>query len=90
MTEKVTDGKLYTYNFAAGTLHLVQGMGMLYASQAVDTVSAFKTDITRSYLVFNPQTQALEPKSTKVGEAQIAVLAAVFLLLSAVAHFIVI
>jgi len=82
----VTDKKLWKYNLAAAILHGVQGTGMLIASQVVDSIKAFKKDITRSYLVYNPETKGLDPAQTKAFTIEIGVMAAVFLLLSAFAH----
>jgi len=59
---------------------------MLVASQAVTTIKAFKKDLTTSFLVYNNATRALESQTKNVGSIEIGVLAAVFLLLSAVAH----
>ena len=82
----VTDKTLWKYNLAAAILHGVQGTGMLIASQAVDSIKSFKKDITRSYLVYNPETKGLDPAQANAFTLEIGVLAAVFLLLSAFAH----
>ena len=82
----VTDEKLWKFNLAAAILHGVQGTGMLIASQCVDSIKSFKKDITRSYLVYNPDTKGLDPAQAKAFTLEIGVLAAVFLLLSALAH----
>lgn len=85
----ITDSKLWNYNLAAGLLHLVQGSLMLFASQYVETIKAFKKTITRSYLKFDPETQALTSAQTGVFDVEIGVCAAIFLLMSAFAHFLV-
>lgn len=82
----ITDASLRQWNIGAGALHLVQGALLLVASQAVPQIKAFKKDITTSYLVYNYATQSLESRTRSVGSIEIAVCAAVFLLLSAVAH----
>jgi len=82
----VTDEKLWKFNLAAAILHGVQGTGMLIATQSVDSIKSFKKDITRSYLVFDYDTKGLVPAKANAFTVEIGVLAAVFLLLSALAH----
>jgi hypothetical protein len=59
---------------------------MLGASQGVSSVKAFKKDLTTSYLVYDDATKALVSETKKIGSVEVGVAAAVFLLLSAVAH----
>jgi len=82
----ITDASLKKWNTVAGGLHLVQGLLMLGASQGVEQIKNFKKDITTSFLVYNEVTQALESKTRSVGSIEIGLFAAIFLLLSAVAH----
>jgi len=67
-------------------LHAVQGLMMLGASQGIPSVKAFKKDLTTSYLVFDPATKALVSQTKRIGSIEIGVCAAIFLLLSAIAH----
>lgn len=85
----VTDATLRKFNLIACILHTVQGGMMLVASQAVPNIKAFKKTLTTSFQVFNEDTQALENQTRDVGPVEIGVIAAVFLLMSAVAHGIV-
>lgn len=86
----VTDKKLRKYNLIACILHSIQGLMMLVASQKVDSIKEFKKEITTSYLVYNNATGALEPQTKPIGGyIEIGVCAAVFLLMSALAHGIV-
>lgn len=62
---------------------------MLVASQSVQSIKAFKKEITTSFLVFNNATKALESQTKNIGGIEIGVMAALFLLMSAVAHGIV-
>jgi hypothetical protein len=82
----VTDRILWKYNAWGCALHSVQGLLMLVASQAVPSIQAFRKEITMSFLEFDPRTQALVPAARHVGGVEIGVCAAVFILLSAVAH----
>lgn len=59
---------------------------MLVASQSIPNVKNFKKDLTTSFLVFDQETKALVSKTKNIGKVEIGVAAAVFLLLSAVAH----
>jgi len=59
---------------------------MLGASQGIPSVKAFKKPLTTSFLVFDPTTKSLVSETKTIGSIEIGVAAAVFLLLSAVAH----
>jgi len=59
---------------------------MLGASQGIPSVKNFKKDLTTSFLVFDPATKALISETKNIGSVEIGLAAAVFLLLSAVAH----
>lgn len=82
----VTDATLRKYNIGACILHSVQGLLMLIASQ---TAIDFKKELTTSFLVFDTEKQTLVAQTKNVGSVQIAVMAAVFLLMSAAAHAVV-
>eukprot|EP01048_Picozoa_sp_COSAG05_P004749 COSAG05_NODE_267_length_12595_cov_7.076905_9_plen_195_part_00 len=85
----VTDAALRWFNVAGLVLHFVQGTMMLVASQVVENIKAFKKMLTMSYLRFDEDTQSLVPDSRILFNVEIGVAAAVFVLLSAVAHAIV-
>jgi len=87
--ETITDARLRKYNLIACVLHFVQGTLMLVASQQVKSIKDFSKTVTTSFLVFNETTRALEPGNKTVGQIEIGVCAAVFLLMSALAHLIV-
>mmetsp|Transcript_81650 Transcript_81650/g.127501 ORF Transcript_81650/g.127501 Transcript_81650/m.127501 type:complete len:283 (-) Transcript_81650:409-1257(-) len=83
---KITDARLWRWNLGACVLHSLQGLLLLGASQGVPSVKNFKKDLTTSYLVFDKQTQALISETKNIGAVEIGLAAAIFLLLSAVAH----
>jgi len=86
---RITDQTLRRYNIGAGILHAVQGTMLLITSQAVKTIKDKGRNgnpITTSFLAFNTTTKKLTPGSQAVGHFEIPVIAAVFLLMSAVAH----
>lgn len=74
--------RLRRFNAIMGALHLVQGILMIILSN--DTVYPFFTN----YLRFDTAAFKLVPNSTQVGELLFGPAVAVFLLISAVAHFI--
>jgi hypothetical protein len=85
----VTDKSLRCFNIAGFVLHSVQGLAMLTASQAVPSIKDFKKMLTTSFLAFDPDTQSLVPRTRNAFEVEIGLLAAVFVLLSALAHLLV-
>eukprot|EP01052_Picozoa_sp_SAG31_P022145 SAG31_NODE_1748_length_7363_cov_288.231553_5_plen_176_part_00 len=85
----ITDKSLRRCNLAAFVLHSVQGIAMLIASQAVPSIKGFKKMLTTSFLEFDADTQALVPRSRNAFGVEIGLLTAIFVLLSALAHMIV-
>lgn len=99
----ISDKRLKYFNIAAGILHFVQGLLMLVASQAVTSIKSFgqNTKITIRYMdcLRNATTGdcqqfengvRLKVKEDDIGSMEIGAMAAVFLLLSAVAHLLVV
>ena len=74
--------KLRRFNAIMGALHLIQGILMIVLSN--DTAYPLFTN----YLMFDFEAFKLVPDSTQVGELLFGPAVAVFLLISAVAHFI--
>ena len=88
---KVTDSTLWKFNLAGLILHGVQGTLLLVASQAVPSIKSFGKELTTSFLTFDddpssPTYQQLVPGIRSVGKVEIGLMAAVFILMSAVAH----
>ncbi|MBN2100709.1 heliorhodopsin HeR [Candidatus Dojkabacteria bacterium] len=73
--------KLRTYNLIMGFFHLIQAGLMIALS------NDFALPVTTRYLRFNIQTQSLQPKSEEIATLKIGPLVALFLLMSAMAHF---
>jgi hypothetical protein len=86
IVSEITDKRLWQCNVGACVLHSIQGLLMLAASQGIPSVKAFKKDLTTSFLVYDKATRALKSQTKNIGSVEIGVAAAVFLLLSAVAH----
>lgn len=89
MEEKLM--KLRKFNLIMGFLHLVQGIIMLFlATSVIQTIAEFKPTITQFFITYNPQTQALETASKELFELPFGILVALFLLISATAHGIIV
>jgi len=83
MTTSITSKKLHKFNLIAGFLHLAQGIAVVLLSKD------FTLPISGSFLQFNSTTQTLEPATTVLFNLSLPLLIAVFLFLSAAAHFII-
>jgi sulfite exporter TauE/SafE len=73
--------KLRNFNGAMGFVHLIQAILMLILS------NAFTLPITYSYPFFNTTTNTIGPVSHTLIDVRIGPLVALFLLISAIAHF---
>ena len=73
--------KLRRFNLAMGFLHFFQGILMLILS------NDFKLPITYTRPEFNPVTETISPVSETFINAQIGPMVAMFLFISAIAHF---
>lgn len=81
--DKITFSGLRRFNFIMGCLHLAQGMLMLFLS------TSFTLPVTTLYLRFDKTSASLVQNLDQPYSLRIAPLVALFLLLSALAHFIV-
>lgn len=85
MDEKLQ--QLKKFNIIMGTFHLVQGILMAYfASSVIQKIGEFKPVIVQFYLKFNTTTRSLEPAVKELFELPFGYLVASFLLISAIAH----
>ena len=79
--------KLRRFNLIMGGFHLVQGLIMAFlATRVIQTIAEFQPTITQFYLTFNPVTRSLEVASRELFDLPFGFLVASFLLISAVAH----
>jgi hypothetical protein len=74
-------GRLRLFNLAMGTLHLVQGAGMLLLS------SDFTLPLRTTFLNSDPQREEIVTLTNTVFDLRLGPLVAVFLLISAAAHY---
>lgn len=81
MSKPITSKRLRKFNFIAGFLHLAQAIAVLLLSKD------FTLPISGSFLTFNETTQSLEPTTKVLFDLSLPLLIAIFLFLSAAAHF---
>jgi hypothetical protein len=74
-------GRLRLFNAAMGTLHLAQGAGMLFLS------SDFTLPLRTTFLDSDPQREEIVTLTNTVLDLRLGPLVAVFLLISAAAHY---
>jgi hypothetical protein len=79
--------KLKRFNLIMGGFHLIQGLIMAFlATTVIQKIAEFQPTITQFYLRFNPATSSLELASRELFNLPFGFLVASFLLISAVAH----
>ena len=79
--------RLRRFNLIMGGFHLIQGLIMAFlARNVIQTIAQFQPTIIQYYLTFNPETGTLELTSRELFELPFGFLVASFLLISAVAH----
>ena len=81
MSYEVQFTRLRTYNLFMGFLHLAQAVAIIVLS------NDFTLPVTTAFLSLIPETGKLGPVTSTVVNLPFAVMIAIFLLLSAVAHF---
>ena len=83
--------KLKKFNLIMGLLHLIQAIIMFFlASSVIQTIAEFQPSITQNYLSFDTATQSLEPASRVIFDLPFGILVGCFLLVSAIAHGIIV
>merc|ERR1719387_2327577 len=74
------------YNSCACLLHMVQGVVLLVSSQIVQSIKEFSKTVTISYLSYDHVNASLVSATKPAFDVEIGVIAAVFLILSGLAH----
>jgi hypothetical protein len=83
--------KLRKFNIIMGFFHLVQGIIMLVlATTVIQKISEFQPEIIQFYQSFNTTTRTLETTSKVLFELPFGIMVASFLLISALAHAIIV
>jgi hypothetical protein len=80
-TDDIKFRKLRRFNAVMGVIHLAQGILMLALS------SSFSLPIKSSFLQYDPVTQAIAPMTNAIVNVPIGPAVAMFLFVSAIAHF---
>ncbi len=86
----ISFGYLKNFNLTMGFLHLVQGGLMLYFALSIDQFSDFRTPVMSYFLKFDTEIMRLVTNPEQLGEIPFAMFVSFFLLLSALAHFIIV
>ena len=82
-----TLAKLKRFNLIMGAFHLIQGLAMLFlATSVIQKIAEFQPTITQLFLRFNPETRSLETASKELFTLPFGIMVASFLLISALAH----
>jgi hypothetical protein len=89
-SRQISFKSLKRFNLIMGLLHFAQGLLMLFFALTIDQIKAFKTPVWSYFLEFNRDIMRLVTKPEQIGEVPFAVFVAMFLLLSALAHFIIV
>lgn len=87
--KEITYAGLRKFNFKMGILHLIQAILMLVLAFTWDKIIEFTPKIWSYFLKFNPITMALETNPKPLFDLPFGILVASFLLISAIAHFII-
>jgi len=89
MNKEITLPSLRRFNLIMGSLHLIQGMIMLYFSLTIDKIINFRTPLRTYFLTFDVATMRLVTEPKEAGTLPFGILVASFLFLSALAHFVI-
>ncbi len=89
-TRQITFAYLKRFNLVMGLLHLVQGSLMLIFALSIDQIKNFKTPVWSYFLEFNTEIMRLVTRPEQIGEVPFGIFVSFFLLLSALAHFIIV
>lgn len=83
--------KLKRFNLIMGGFHFVQGILMIFlATSVIQKIAEFQPKIVQNYLKFNEVTRTLEPATKELFVLPFGILVASFLLISAIAHGIIV
>lgn len=88
--KNITLPSLRRFNLIMGVLHFIQGTLMLWFAFSIDQIANFKTPVWSYFLTFDVEQLRLVTDPRKLFDLPFAMLVAAFLLLSALAHFIIV
>lgn len=90
MKKETSLKSLKKFNGIMGFLHLAQGLLMLGFAIFIDRIAAFKVPIRSYFLTFDTSQMRLVTDTKEIGDFPFGIGVSMFLLLSALAHFIII
>ncbi len=90
MTKEINYKSLRSFNLTMGVLHFLQGALMLYFAFAIDKINSFKLPVYSNFLKFDTATMRLVTDNKKIFDVPFAVGVSLFLLMSALFHFIIV
>ncbi|KAL0238387.1 hypothetical protein GEMRC1_012860 [Eukaryota sp. GEM-RC1] len=86
----ITNASLKRFNTIMGFLHLLQGILMLCFALFIERIAAFKIPIWSYFLTFDKVQQRLITDPKLLWEVPFGIAVSLFLLMSAIAHFIIV
>jgi hypothetical protein len=87
MAKEISLPSLRRFNWLMGSLHLIQGILMLYFSLSIDKIANFRPPIMTYFLRFDTASMRLVTDVRQAGTLPFGILVSSFLFLSALAHF---
>jgi len=89
MSKEITNKSLKKFNITMGILHFLQAVIMIVFAFSIDKIKDFSVPVMSNYLTFDIQTKSLVTDPQKLFDVPFAFCVAIFLFLSALAHFII-
>jgi hypothetical protein len=90
MPKDISNRSLRRFNLIMCILHLIQGCLMLFFVLSIEKIRSFTTPIWSYFLTFDHQNMKLVTDAHKLWDVPFALFVAVFLFISATAHFIIV
>ncbi len=90
MNNKIESQKILKFNVIMGGLHLLQAILMAFLALNLQKAIDFKPMITTSYLTFDSNVMRLVPQTVEWAEIPFALIASLFLFISAFFHFLIV
>ncbi len=90
MQQEINVKSLRKFNVFMGFLHFVQGSLMLFFALQIEKIANFKLPLLSYFLKFDVEQMRLVSLPGKIADVPFAVLVAMFLFISALAHFLIV
>lgn len=89
MNSRTSFSSLRRFNLVMGCVHCLQGILMVVFTLLIDKISAFKIPVLSNFLTFDTQAMRLVTDTQTLFKVPFAIGVAIFLFLSALAHFVI-